>query len=219
MAVGGSPLQLHSPHLVDDEAITRAAVCLDRGASVVHPTSTVYGIGSRGDPAASAEIAKAKRRRVRPLIHLVYDMESLHEELPNVEWTSDADRLAKAFWPGPLTIVLTDGTATGIAVRIDGHPVTRALLGRTRKVLTSTSLNLSGRRPARTSNEVRTVLGEMVLPVGIGGWLDTGDLPISVPSTLVSLREGNPLILRDGVIKNEDIEKALGKKVMEQDLS
>jgi len=214
---GGSPLQLDSPHLVDDQAITRAAVCLNRGGTVVHPTSTVYGIGGRGDPATSAEISKAKRRKVRPLIHLLYDMESLHKELPNIEWPSDASHLAEAFWPGPLTIVLADGTATGIAVRIDGHPVTRALLERTRNVLTSTSLNLSGRRPARTSKEVRTVLGEMVLPVGIGGWLDTGDLPISVPSTLVSLRERNPLILREGVIKNKDIENVLEKKVMGQD--
>ena len=60
------------------------------------------------------------------------------------------------------------------------------------------------------------MLGEMVLPVGIGGWLDTGDLPISVPSTLVSLRERNPLILREGVIKNKDIENVLEKKVMGQ---
>jgi L-threonylcarbamoyladenylate synthase len=209
---------LDKPHLVDDEAIKRAAVCLDMGATVVHPTSTVYGIGSRGDPAVAAEIAKAKRRRIRPLIHLVYDMESLHKEFPNIEWTPDAGRLAEVFWPGPLTIVLADGTATGIAVRIDGHPITRALLGQTRKVLTSTSLNLSGHPPARTSNEVRTVLGEMVYPVGIGGWLDAGDLPISVPSTLVSVREGDPLVLREGVLKSKDIESALGKKVVRHDL-
>jgi len=210
---------LDSPHLVADEAIARAAICLTRGGTVVHPTSTVYGIGGRGDAATSAKISKAKRRKARPLIHLVYDMESLHKELPNVEWSSDASHLAEAFWPGPLTIVLADGTATGIAVRIDGHPVTRALLEQTRNVLTSTSLNLSGRRPARTSNEVRAVLDEMVLPVGIGGWLDTGDLPILAPSTLVSLRKKNPLVLREGMIKNEDIENALGKKVMGQDLS
>ena len=153
------------------------------------------------------------------MIHLVHDMEGLHEAVPNVEWTPDADRLAEAFWPGPLTIVVADGTTTGIAVRIDGHPVTRALLKRTRKVLTSTSLNLSGRRPARTSEEVRTVLGEMVFPVGMGGWLDAGDLPVSVPSSLVSVQEGNLLVLREGVIKHEEIESVLAKRAMPPGLS
>lgn len=179
----------------------------------------MYGIGGRGDHGGTAEIARAKRREIGPLIHLVRDTDSLHEAVPDLEWTLDADRLATAFWPGPLTIVLADGTPTGIAVRIDGHPVISTLLERSGSVLTSTSLNFNGRRPARTSDEVRAVLREMMLPSGMGGWLDVGDLPISVASTLVSVRERDPLVLREGVIKHEEIESVLGKKASRPSLS
>ena len=194
-----------------DAAIERAAVCLNLGAIIVHPTSTVYGVGGRSDPDVAARIAKAKGREIGPLIHLAGDVVGLRRAVRNLQWNLDADRLAGAFWPGPLTIVLEDGTPSGIAVRIDGHPVVGALLERAGSLLTSTSLNSSGRRPARTRDEVREVLSQMKFLSGVGGWLDAGDLPVSHASTLVSVQRGNAVVLREGAITHEEIESVLGK--------
>lgn len=193
----------------DDEAFERAAALLDAGGVVAHPTSTVYGLGGRSRPEVDARIAAIKGRPPGPLIRLAASRDALGEALPGARWTDAARRLADAFWPGPLTLVLEDGSDTGVAVRVDPHPVVRRLLGRAGGLLTSTSLNVTGSPPARTGGEVRAVLSEVGSGAGRVGWLDAGDLAGSTPSTLVRVTADAAEILREGAVPAADVIRAL----------
>ena len=193
----------------DDEAFARAAALLDAGGVVAHPTSTVYGLGGRPRPEVDARIAAIKGRRPGPLIRLAASRDALGEALPGARWTDAERRLADAFWPGPLTLVLEDGSDTGVAVRVDPHPVVRRLLDRAGGLLTSTSLNVTGSPPARTGGEVRAVLSEVGSGAGRVGWLDAGDIAGSTPSTLVRVTADAAEILREGAVPAADVIRAL----------
>ena len=193
----------------DDEAFDRAAALLDAGGVVAHPTSTVYGLGGRPRPEVDARIAAIKGRPAGPLIRLAASRAALTEALPGARWTDAARRLADAFWPGPLTLVLEDGSDTGVAVRIDPHPVVRRLLDRAGGLLTSTSLNVTGRPPVKTGAEVRAVLSEVGSGAGRVGWLDAGDLAGSTPSTLVRVARDVVEILREGAVPAAAVTRAL----------
>ena len=193
----------------DDDAFDRAVALLDAGGVVAHPTSTVYGLGGRPRPEVDARIAAIKGRPPGPLIRLAASREALIEALPGARWTDAARRLADAFWPGPLTLVLEDGSDTGVAVRVDPHPVVRRLLDRAGGLLTSTSLNVTRRPPAKTGAEVRAVLSEVGSGAGTVGWLDAGDLAGSTPSTLVRVAGDSVEILREGAVPAADVTRAL----------
>ncbi len=193
----------------EDEAFDRAAVLLDAGGVVAHPTSTVYGLGGRPWPEVDARIAAIKRRPPGPLIRLAASRAALIEALPGMGWTEAARRIADAFWPGPLTLVLEDGSRTGAAVRVDPHPVVRRLLDRAGGLMTSTSLNVTGRPPARTGGEVRAVLSRVGAEAGTVGWLDVGNLAGSTPSTLVRVAGEAVEILREGAVPATDITRVL----------
>lgn len=194
----------------DDAAFDRAAALLDAGGVVAHPTSTVYGLGGRPRPQVDARIAAIKGRPPGPLIRLAASRDALIETLPGARWTDAARRLADAFWPGPLTLVLEDGSDT-VAVRVDPHPVVRRLLDRAGGLLTSTSLNVTGRSPARTGGEVRAVLSEVGSGAGTVGWLDAGDLAGSTPSTLVRVVGDAVEILREGAVPAADVIRTLSR--------
>ena len=193
----------------DEEAFDRAAALLDAGGIVVHPTSTVYGLGGRPRPEVDARVAAIKGRPPGPLIRLAASRDALIQALPGARWTDAAGRLADAFWPGPLTLVLEDGSDTGVAVRVDPHPAVRRLLHRAGGLLTSTSLNVTGRPPARTVGEVRAVLSEAGSEAGTVGWLDAGDLDGSTPSTLVRVTGDAAELLREGAVPAADVTRAL----------
>ena len=193
----------------EDEALDRAAALLDAGGVVAHPTSTVYGLGGRPWPDVDARIAAIKRRPPGPLIRLAASREALREALPETRWPQAARRLADAFWPGPLTLVLEDGSDTGVAVRVDPHPVVRRLLDRAGGLLTSTSLNETGKPPARTGREVRAALSGVGSAAGGVGWLDAGDLAGSTPSTLVRVTGEGVEILREGAVPPAEVTRAL----------
>ncbi len=193
----------------EDEALDRAAALLDAGGVVAHPTSTVYGLGGRPRPDVDARIAAIKRRPPGPLIQLAANRAALREALPATRWAEAARRLADAFWPGPLTLVLEDGSDDGVAVRVDPHPVVRRLLDRAGGLLTSTSLNVTGKPPARTGRQVRAVLSRVGSAVGTVGWLDAGDLAASTPSTLVRVRGEAVELLREGAVPAADVARIL----------
>lgn len=193
----------------DHEAFDRAAALLDAGGVVAHPTSTVYGLGGRPLPHVDARIAAIKGRPPGPLIRLAASHDALSEALPGARWTDAARQLADAFWPGPLTLVLEDGSDTGVAVRVEPHPVVRRLLDRAGGLLTSTSLNVTGRPPAKTGGEVRAVLAEVGPGAGPVGWLDAGDLAGSTPSTLVRVTGDAVEILREGAVPAADVTRTL----------
>jgi len=128
-------------------------------------------------------------------------------------WDERAARLADAFWPGPLTLVLPDGSASGLAVRIEAHPAIRAVLGELGAVtMSSTSLNRAGSPPARTPDEVRSFL-ESLHGSGPEVWfLDAGPLPPSAPSSVLSLLEQPPRLLREGAVSVGELARVLERE-------
>ena len=193
------------------EALERAAAALRDGAVLAHPTSTVYGLGALG-PDGDRAIARLKGRDPeRPLLRLAASVEALRAARPELEWDERAAGLARRFWPGGLTLVLPDGSGTGLGVRVEAHPVTRALLGRLgTATLSSTSLNRTGTEPARTSREVEAFLASAPDAGRPVVFLDAGDLPASRPSTVVSLVERPARLLRAGAVPPEAVAEVLG---------
>lgn len=202
-------------HLAPDTGgLDRAAAILRDGGLVAFPTETVYGLGgdARSD-IACARIFDAKGRpRFNPLIVHVPDIATARSY---VDWPDTADRLAGAFWPGALTLVLplraghglsplvTAGLPT-LAIRCPAHPVARALLHRFGGPLAAPSANPSGRISPTTADHVRAGLSGR-----IGAVLDGGPCDVGLESTIVGLAEA-PTLLRPGGLPAEAVEAALG---------
>jgi L-threonylcarbamoyladenylate synthase len=200
--------------LTDSDWEEAASGALRDGGILVHPTTSVYGLGGAGRR-ADASIARLKGRAVSiPILRLVLDVDQLRTLHPTVEWREDAQLLAADFWPGPLTLILEDGSERGLAVRAESHPVTRRILTRLGDEIGSTSLNLTGEPAARTMHEARRVLRAMPESDRPLHFLSAGDLPGPPPSTLLSLRAGGPRILREGAIGRDQIESSLGTRVL-----
>lgn len=191
-----------------------AVKALEDGGILVHPTSTVYGIGAAATRELDAEINRLKGRQpAQSLIRLAGSVEVLRRDLPDAVWNERADKLATEFWPGPLTLVLDDGSDRGLAVRVDGHPILLVLLGRWRSLMTSTSLNLEGAQPATRPRSVRESLEAMPEPSRPITFLAAGSLPASTSSTVVSVRDEPTEIIRQGPIDRRRIARCLGESV------
>lgn len=192
------------------DAAESAARHLGADGLLAHPTLGVYGLGGRRSEKCEATVSRLKGRPARKgLVYLVADAETARSELPDAEWSRAADRLARVFWPGALTLVLPDGSENGIAMRAESHPVTRAVLERFGGAMSSTSLNRTGDPPARTGLEARQALEslpESDLPILM---LDAGDLGSLPPSTLVRPTNDGFELLRQGSISTADLEAAL----------
>ena len=200
----------------DDVAIAEAAAMLRDGGLVALPTETVYGVAARADSAAAvAAIYRAKGRPdFNPLIVHVADLAAA-ERLARFDERARA--LAKAFWPGPLTLVLpkqadaplaaavSAGLAT-IALRCPAHPVMRAVLAEVSFPLAAPSANRSGAVSPTCAGHVASSLGDSVKLILDGGPCQTG-----IESTIVALREnGGWQILRLGPISEAEIIAVLG---------
>ncbi len=198
----------------DAPGIDRAASLLADGALVAFPTETVYGLGADArDGAAVAAIYAAKGRpSFNPLI---VHLPSTEAAQAYVHWSSTADRLAQAFWPGPLTLVLplqpghglaglvTAGLPT-VALRVPAQPSAQALLRAFKGPVAAPSANPSGRISSTTAAHVSAGLGEAVAAV-----LDDGPCPVGLESTIIGL-DGAPTLLRPGGLPLEAIEAAVG---------
>lgn len=191
-------------------AVQRAVEVLRSGGVFAHPTSTVYGLGARATPEGDAAVAGLKGYGPdRPLIRLAASGTQVRQRRPEVRWPEAAGRLAERFWPGGLTLVLDDGTREGVAVRVDGHPVARAVPAALDDLTSSTSLNRAGGEPARDPESAVEVLADMA-PVGRRCvLLDAGPLPDSPPSTILTLREDPPRVLRSGAVAPADLADCL----------
>ena len=195
---------------VTDEWVERACAGLASGALLAHPTVSVYGLGG-GDAGTDSIVSRLKgRTTATPILRLVFDADRLRRVFPAVVWPEVADVLAESFWPGPLTLVLDDGSTSGLAVRAEAHPATRAVLERWDGALGSTSLNPSGEAPARTLEEARATLQAMADPGRPLLFVAAGDLAGSPPSTLLSLRGGEFRVLREGAVERSALERILG---------
>ncbi len=197
------------------EAIRQAARALARGDIVAFPTETVYGLGANAlDGAAVAKIFAAKERpRFNPLIAHVPGVAQA-ESYAIVDDT--ARRLAAAFWPGPLSLVLKKRTGCGIAelvtagletiaLRAPAHPIARALLAEAGLPIAAPSANRSGRVSPTTAEHVASELDEVPAMI-----LDGGPSTLGIESTVVSLAGAEPVLLRLGAIPRREIEGVLG---------
>jgi len=194
-----------------DRGVGRAVEVLRAGGVLAHPTDTVYGIGGAALPEVDLQVATLKGRTLdsAPLIRIARDTETFLEAFPELVWPVEARRLAFRFWPGAVTLVLEDGSGRGTAVRVEGHPVMRAVLSAWAAPIGSTSLNLAGESPAVTPEQARECLDRMP-DVGTPViFLDAGVLPGPPPSTLVSFLGSVPTVLREGAVPTDAIQDAL----------
>ena len=144
-----------------------------------------------------------------PILRIGLDSDVLRRSFPDLEWPALAERMARRFWPGPLTLILAYGSGSSVAVRVEGHPVTRAVLAGWGAPIGSTSLNLAGAPPAVTSEEARGFLAAMPDPGVPVLLLDCGELAGPPPSTLVSFVGSSPTVLREGAIPLEAVSACL----------
>ncbi len=201
-----------------EEAIVKAAQALARGEIVAFPTETVYGLGAdaREARAVAAVFAAKERPRFNPLIVHVPDLAAA-EQL--AVFGPEARRLAEAFWPGPLSLVLPKRPGSGlsdlvtagletVAVRVPAAPVARALLAKAALPVAAPSANRSGRISPTEAAHVANELDEV--PAFI---LDDGPCDRGIESTVVSLVAEGPAVLRLGAVARSEIEAVLGKPV------
>jgi len=206
--------QANNVVLPSPEAISRAVELLRQGQVVGLPTETVYGLAGDGlNPAALARIFEVKQRPLfDPLILHLPDADrafDLAEKVP-----ASARELARRFWPGPLTLVLSkkeivpDLATSGlpnVALRVPAHPVAQALLRAFGGPLAAPSANRFGRISPTDAQAVRTELGDAVPLI-----LDGGPCAVGLESTVLFLAEDQPLLLRAGGIPLEEIEAVVG---------
>jgi len=200
------------PH--GEAALAAAARALRAGELVILPTETVYGLaGNAADPAAVAAIFEAKGRpRFNPLISHVADLATA-ETL--AVFDARARRLAEAFWPGPLTLVLPirpgavvcDLARAGldtVALRAPAHPLARALLTAFGGPVVAPSANRSGRPSPTTYADAMEETGDKA-----EASLDGGPCEIGLESTVVALLD-TPRLLRPGAVTRAQIEALIG---------
>ncbi|HXU50480.1 MAG TPA: L-threonylcarbamoyladenylate synthase [Casimicrobiaceae bacterium] len=209
----------------DPAAIAEAATRLAGGELVAFPTETVYGLGANAEDAAAVRRLYAAKGRpaAHPVIVHVADAASIGR------WARDvpdgARRLAEAFWPGPLTLILpraqgVDDVVTGgqdsVGLRVPSHPVARALLAAFRDRgghgIAAPSANRFGHVSATTAQHVADDFGDAVAMI-----LDGGAAPVGIESTIVAFRDGVPMLLRPGGIASAAIEAALGERLHARD--
>ncbi|MGI3209512.1 L-threonylcarbamoyladenylate synthase [Roseovarius tibetensis] len=187
------------------------------GGLVAFATETVYGLGADArDDHAVARIFEAKARpRFNPLIVHVASIDAVRDL---VVWSDAAEIAARAFWPGPLTLVLPlrDGSELSplvtadlptLAVRVPGHPVARALLQTFGGPVAAPSANPSGRISPTEAGHVLAGLDGRIEAV-----VDGGACPVGVESTILGL-VGDPVLLRPGGVPVEALDAALRRPV------
>ena len=202
--------------LADDAAgVARAAALLRAGELAAFGTETVYGLGADATNAgAVAAVFDAKGRpHFNPLICHFPNSDSA---FANVEPSDVALRLATAFWPGPLTLVLPRritcpvallagaGLET-LAVRVPAHATALALLRAVGRPVAAPSANRSGQVSPTTAAHVLEALGGRIAAV-----LDSGPCPVGVESTVLDLTGSRPFLLRPGGATREAIEAVVG---------
>jgi L-threonylcarbamoyladenylate synthase len=201
-------LPTHTPALFA-AAVQRTAKLLRAGEVVALPTETVYGLTANAlDEKAVAKIFQIKGRPANnPIIVHVASVEMAKRCVNN--WPGNADKLAKAFWPGPLTLVLPrakkipDNVTAGgttVGVRWPSHPFIQAVIRRCDFPLAAPSANLSSRISPTNAGHVRKQLGGKISLI-----VDGGQSQVGIESTVLDLSVSPPQILRPGMIHAESL--------------
>jgi L-threonylcarbamoyladenylate synthase len=196
-------------------AEAHAVEALAAGALVILPTETVYGLAAdAADPAAVARLYEAKGRpRFNPLIAHVADL-AMADRVARLD--GRARQLIAAFWPGPLTLVATarggelvcDLARAGldtVAVRAPAHPLAQRVIAAFGRPVVAPSANRSG-RPSPTT--VADAVAETGAAAAVA--LDGGPCRVGLESTVVSVLDGPPRLLRPGAVTRAEIERVIG---------
>lgn len=207
---------------LNDGGIRKAGEILKNGGLVAFPTETVYGLGANAlDERAAARIYEAKGRPSdNPLIVHIAEMADLYGIAAEVPQKAEA--LAKAFWPGPLTMIFkkndivpygTTGGLDTVAVRMPRHELACALIRAGGGYIAAPSANTSGRpSPTKASHVEEDLSGKIDMII------DGGNVGIGLESTIVDMSEGTPTILRPGYINREMLEEVIGPVQVDQAL-
>lgn len=208
------------PHKPDVTALQAAAAIIRAGGLVAFPTETVYGIGAdafNGEAVRGIFAAKGRPADNPLIVHIASPEELQAVTAPSFAGQSHVDRLARRFWPGPLTVVvpkgpnvpdeITAGLDT-VAVRMPDHPVALALIRAAGRPLAAPSANRSGRpSPTEAAHVQHDLAGRIDMIV------DGGVTPVGLESTVLDLTVDPPLIHRPGAVTVEALEHVLGGPV------
>lgn len=200
------------------DMLRNAVNILRKGGLVAIPTETVYGLGAdaRNSDAIRKIFSAKGRPSNHPLIVHIADASQLTDWA--IDISQDAYRLADAYWPGPLTLILkkspqvldliTGGQDT-IGIRVPSHPVAQELLREFGSGIAAPSANLFGRISPTTAEAVQEELGDVVDLILEGGMSEIG-----LESTIIDVSHESPVLLRPGMISVMDIEQTLQKRIL-----
>ncbi len=202
------------PQTVDPSEIERGAQLLRAGRLVAFPTETVYGLGANAlDAEVVSRIYTVKRRPASsPLIVHVASIEMAQSLVAH--WPESADELARRFWPGPLTLVLkkrpvipaiVTANLSTVGIRMPAHPMALSLIRTAGIPVAAPSANRFTELSPTTAEHVRRSLGNDVDLV-----LDGGPCNVGIESTVLSLAEPTPMLLRPGGISRIELEAVIG---------
>ena len=206
-----------NPNQMDESAIKEAGEILQGGGLVALPTETVYGLGANAlDQEGAKKTYKVKGRPSdNPLIIHIARVEDL--EKITVHPPAEVDLLTKAFWPGPLTIIMkksplvpygiTGGQET-VAVRMPAHQVALAVIEAAGGFVSAPSANISGRPSPTMAHHVKEDLEGRIEMI-----IDAGKVEIGLESTIIDVTTSPPVILRPGEITQEMLEEVIGEVV------
>ena len=191
--------------------LTRAVEILANGGIIAYPTETFYGLGADAtNEKAIEKIFAVKGRNFKtPVSLIIGQADDINPLVRDV--TQTAKKLMAAFWPGALTIVfsaadivsplLTAGSGK-IGLRVSSHPGAQGIVQKLKRPLTATSANLSGAPECTRASEVVEQLSNKIDAI-----IDLGDTPGAKGSTIIDVTCDPPVILREGVISRQTIEK------------
>ena len=204
-------------------SVSEAARLLKDGEVVAIPTETVYGLaGNAFEPKALAKIFAAKERPTfDPLIVHIADIAQLTDIAKDIP--DSAYRLAEAYWPGPMTIILPKkdcipdlctSALPSVAVRFPSHPIAQAIIKESGLPLAAPSANLFKHVSPTTAEHVAAQLADR-----IAGIVDGGPCSVGVESSIISLTGEKPTVLRPGAITPEMFAKVLGDIAIKESTS
>ena len=196
----------------DPAAVARATEVLASGGVILYPTDTLYGLGvnALSDDAVAKLYTIKGREAGKPIHCIVADMQMAARY---AQMNDSAEKLARRFLPGPLTLILkkNPGTGSGIArdietlgIRIPQNDFCLKLAHRFAKPFTTTSANVSGAAPARSIDDILIQLAGEAASIDLV--IDGGELPLRLPSTVVDVSVGTARVLREGAIPARDID-------------
>jgi len=204
-----------------DPGVVAAIRALEAGRVVVYPTETVYGLGvDAASSTALAELARIKGRTGDKGVSVLVETLAAATALLDAPVPEAAIRLADAFWPGPLTLVLPAaehidpwllGPGGGVGLRCSTDPLARALVAGFGRPLTSTSANPSGLPPAGDVGTARRYFGDEV-----GAYIDGGRRDATVVSSVVEFFRGSAILRRVGAIDVKALSSVTPIKPLEQ---